>query len=188
MYEEHLARENNSLRKCAERCLLTLADTSECRQPVQQTVLRLSNEAAAADLSSVPALFVLDACYFALGLVLQSGQDAYQLADVLNMLQQHCSLAATGHAHLLRRRAAWLVGLTLRTPYFARMAQDTNASSDTMASGYRTVTLMYAMLSELLGDENPGEFRKYAALAICSLFAALTFRVVLLQVCAWLQL
>ena len=36
VYEEHLARETMSLRKCAERCLLTLADTRECRQQVQQ--------------------------------------------------------------------------------------------------------------------------------------------------------
>ena len=28
VYEEHLARESESLRKCAEKCLLTLADTT----------------------------------------------------------------------------------------------------------------------------------------------------------------
>ena len=59
VYEEHLARETDSLRKCGERCLLTLADTAECRQPVQQAVLELSNEAALHGLATLPSVLAL---------------------------------------------------------------------------------------------------------------------------------
>ena len=124
MYEEHLARETMSLRKCAERCLLTLSDTRECRQQVQSAVLALSNEAAGAGLADLPSILKLDACYLGLGLVLQSGGDAHQLAGVLQTLRQHCSVAAATHTHLLRRRAAWLIGWILRTPYFSMLAME----------------------------------------------------------------
>ena len=36
VHEESVARETEGLRKCAERCLQTLADTAECKQQVQQ--------------------------------------------------------------------------------------------------------------------------------------------------------
>lgn len=48
--EESVARETEGLRKCAERCLQTLADIVECRQQVQQAVLGLCAETAAAGL------------------------------------------------------------------------------------------------------------------------------------------
>uniref|UniRef100_A0A7S2BDI7 Importin-7/11-like TPR repeats domain-containing protein n=1 Tax=Haptolina brevifila TaxID=156173 RepID=A0A7S2BDI7_9EUKA len=147
--------------------MLTLSDTHECRQPVQQTVLNLSNDAAAAGLDTLPAILTLDACYFGLGLVLQSGQDASQLSSVLGMLQQHCGLACAEHAHLLRRRAAWLVGWILRTPLFTRLRSDDLAASNE-PSPY---AIMYTMLSELLADTHPG-VRLAAALAVQGLFDA----------------
>ena len=49
-----VARETEGLRKCAERCLQTLADTVECRQQVQQAVLGLCEETAAAGLQVHP--------------------------------------------------------------------------------------------------------------------------------------
>ena len=106
VYEEHLARESGSLRKCAERCLLTLADTSECRTQVQAAVLELSNDAASNGLNGLQAILALDACYLALGLVLQGGHEVssqQQLANVFGTLRSHCGLAAPEHAHLLRR-------------------------------------------------------------------------------------
>ena len=69
-----MARETEGLRKCAERCLQTLADTAECRQQVQQAVLGLCGETAAAGLQGLPAVLALDACYLALGLVLQPAE------------------------------------------------------------------------------------------------------------------
>ena len=65
VHEESVARETEGLRKCAERCLQTLADTSECRQQVQQAVLGLCAETAAAGLEGLPAVLALDACYLA---------------------------------------------------------------------------------------------------------------------------
>ena len=93
-------------------------------------MLGLSNTAAAAGLSTLEAVLTLDSCYLGLGLVLNSGQDASQLTTVLSTLRQHCALAAAQHAHLLRRRAAWLIGWILKTPYFARAAQSACSPAD----------------------------------------------------------
>ena len=168
VFEEHLARESNSLRKCAERCLLTLADTNECRAQVQAAVLELSNEAASAGLSTLRAVLALDGCYLALGLVLQGAHDGVQLHGVLNTLRSHCTLAAAEHAHLLRRRAAWLLGWMLRTPHFKMMSA---AEPQSPGGSGDAVTLMYSMLQELLADEHPG-VRLSAALAVQTLFDA----------------
>ena len=169
VYEEHLARETNSLRKCAERCLLTLAETRECQQPVKQAVLELSNSAAAAGLGSLDAILTLDSCYLGMGLVLQSGPDASQLTVVLSTLRQHCALAAAEHAHLLRRRAAWLIGWILKTPYFARVAQSASSGVEAPGDATEAISLMYSMLAELLSDGHPG-VRLGAALAVQGLF------------------
>ena len=167
VYEEHLARESGSLRKCAERCLLTLADTSECRVAVQAAVLELSNDAAAHGLTALPSILALDACYLALGLVLQGAAEASaQLSGVLGTLRSHCAVAAPEHAHLLRRRAAWLLGWMLRTPHFAKISH--GAAS---AGAAEAAALMYTMLQELLVDEHPG-VRLSAALAVQTLFDA----------------
>ena len=179
VHEEHLMRENASLRKCAERCLLTLADTHECRQPVQEAVLRLSNKAAAVDLSTLDAILALDACYCALGLVLNSGQDSMHIAGVLSTLQQHCAIAKRQHAHVLRRRGAWLVGLVLRAPYFTRFGAGVGGGSTSKLAGsgdggnagapavdqVPAAAIMYATLSDLLRDEHSG-VRLAAALAV----------------------
>jgi hypothetical protein len=111
VHEESVARETEGLRKCAERCLQTLADTAECRQQVQQAVLGLCGETAAAGLQGLPAVLALDACYLALGLVLQPAE-AERSNQLLAGLQRHCAEAAPAHAHLLRRRALTLT-LTL---------------------------------------------------------------------------
>ena len=174
VYEEHLARESNSLRKCAERCLLTLADTHECRLPVQQSVLALSNEAAASGLDSLGSILTLDACYFGLGLVLPSGPDASQLSSVLETLRHHCAIANVDHAHLLRRRAAWLVGWILKTPLCNRLRTDDLCGGGPAAGGNEAAqpsasAIMYAMLTELLADSHPG-VRLAAALAVQGLF------------------
>ncbi|KAL3918203.1 MAG: hypothetical protein SGPRY_006106 [Prymnesium sp.] len=72
VHEEAIAREGGSLRKCAERCLLTLADTTECKHKVQASVVHISNECAASGASELPTVLALDACYLAMGLVLQA--------------------------------------------------------------------------------------------------------------------
>lgn len=134
----------------------------------------------------------LDACYFALGLVLsQASSDSSQLGQVLTTLRAHCSLAGAKHAHLLRRRAAWLLGWTLRTPHFARLAAPSDVPGWTLdasklgaaggaAGGAAAcscgeaggaVHLMYTMLAELLGDTHAG-VRLTAALAVQALFDA----------------
>ena len=186
VYEEHFARESGSLRKCAERCLLTLADTSECRTQVQAAVLELSNDAASNGLNGLQAILALDACYLALGLVLQGGHEVsspQQLANVFGTLRSHCGLAAPEHAHLLRRRAAWLLGwMMLRSPHRSgqgAMPQSpgtphsvgSNGSSNGSGTGSEAVSLMYTMLQELLVDEHPG-VRLSAALAVQTLFDA----------------
>ena len=161
------------MRKCAERCLLTLADTHECRQPVQEAVLTLSNKAAAVDLSTLDAILALDACYCALGLVLNSGQDSMHIAGVLSTLQQHCAIAKRQHAHVLRRRGAWLVGLVLRAPYFTRFAGVGGSTSKLAGSGVpgsapavdQVPRAHVATLSDLLRDEHSG-VRLAAALAV----------------------
>jgi len=177
VYEEHLARESGSLRKCAERCLLTLADTSECRAQVQNAVLELSNEAAARGLVELPSMLALDGCYLALGLVLQGAAEASsQLTGVLSTLRSHCAVAAAEHAHLLRRRAAWLLGWMLRSGNVAKIGRQSSFGANPVAigsqsSGSEAVALMYTMLQDLLVDEHPG-VRLSAALAVQTLFDA----------------
>ena len=56
-------------------------------------------------------MLALDACYLALGLVLQPAE-AERSNQLLAGLQRHCAEAAPAHAHLLRRRALTLT-LTL---------------------------------------------------------------------------
>ncbi|KAL1524636.1 hypothetical protein AB1Y20_019523 [Prymnesium parvum] len=148
VHEETIAREAGSLRKCAERCLLTLADTSDCRQKVQQSVLQIANEAAAAGTADLAAVLALDACYLAMGLA--GAVDS--LTEVLARLQQHCAAASAEHAHLLRRRAAWLLGWMLKLP-----------QADMQSA------LMYSMLSSLLTDEHAG-VRMTATVALHHLF------------------
>ena len=50
VYEEHLARECSSLRKFAQRCLLTLADTAECRASDSRSWLSLEERCGACQL------------------------------------------------------------------------------------------------------------------------------------------
>ena len=69
-----LPRQVDSLRKCAESCLHSLAEVVECAQPVQAAVLDLAQHAAGrAPGASLEHLLALDASFAALGLVITAG-------------------------------------------------------------------------------------------------------------------
>ena len=168
VHEESVARETEGLRKCAERCLQTLADTAECKQQVQQAVLALCSETAAAGLQGQQAVLALDACYLALGLVLQPGEHE-RSAQLLAALQRHCAEAAPAHAHLLRRRAAWLLGHLMRSP--PRRAGGADGAAVGVEGGDPGDPLWFAMLSQLLADAHPG-VRLTAAISLRALLDA----------------
>ena len=115
------------MRKCAESCLHALAEVAECAQLVQTAVLDLAQQAAGrAPGASLEHVLTLDACFAALGLVITAGAahgiaSPEQITRVLSAIQEHCAAAVPGHAHLLRRRAAWLLGHVLRLPQYTAL-------------------------------------------------------------------
>ena len=77
---------------------------------------------------------------------------ATALAEPAPTAHAHCAAAAPEFAHLLRRRAAWLLGWMLKLPHFvATAAPAAGADSDGAH-----VHLMYSMLAQLLTDEHAG--------------------------------
>lgn len=127
----------------------------------------------------------LDACYLALGLVLQPGEHE-RTEELLAGLQRHCAVADPAYAHLLRRRAAWLLGYLLRSPagLYATLphalapngvgevaAQPQAQTAAAHAVGMGGDPLWFAMLSQLLSDEHPG-VRLTAAISLRSLLDA----------------
>lgn len=124
-------------------------------------------------------MLALDACYLALGLVLQPGEHE-RTEQLLAGLQRHCAEAAPAYAHLLRRRAAWLLGHLMRSPagLYAALphAAAPHCSGEAAAPPQAQLggdPLWFVMLSQLLSDEHPG-VRLTAAISLRSLLDATT--------------
>ena len=141
-----LPRQVDSLRKCAESCLHSLAEVVECAQPVQAAVLDLAQHAAGrAPGASLEHLLALDASFAALGLVITAGAaqsiaSPEQITRVLSALQEHCAASSPDHAHLLRRRAAWLLGYVLRLPQYTALGAGASAAVAPAASAAPLLT------------------------------------------------
>ena len=113
---------------------------------MQAAVLDLAQHAAGrAPGASREHLLALDASFAALGLVITAGAaqsiaSPEQITRVLSALQEHCAASSPDHAHLLRRRAAWLLGYVLRLPQYTALGAGASAAVAPAASAAPLLT------------------------------------------------